>query len=67
MCMCVYASHVPVYAWNFIKNDLTSWGSAVPSSVKLEVKAEVVVKVSSLSRGHSVLLRVGGWLGKLRI
>ena len=40
---------------------LTSWGWVVPSSVKLEVIVEVVVKVSSWSRGHSVLLWVGGW------
>ena len=45
------------------KNIYTSWGWAAPSSVKLEVKVEVVVKVSSWSRGHSVLLRLGGWLG----
>ena len=46
----------------------TSWGWAVPSSVKLEVIVEVVVKVSSWSRGHSVLVRMGGWVvGKTKI
>ena len=36
------------------KMEKTSWGWAVPSSVKLEVIVEVVVKVSSWV--------VGGWL-----
>ena len=35
----------------------------MPSSVELEVIVEVVVKVSSKSRVHSVLVRMGGWVG----
>ena len=56
-------------------NNNNKLGLSCAKLIKLEVIVEVVVKVSSQIRGHSVLLQmggcggyvVGGWLGKLRI
>ena len=51
----------------FWQTGVTSWGWAVPSSVKLEFTDEVVVKVSSwsynLSWSSNTIFRVvGGWI-----
>ena len=67
-----YKSNNEAVIWKIGKNKL---GLSCAKLIKLEVIVEVVVKVSSQIRGHSVLLQmggcggyvVGGWLGKLRI